>query len=131
MSDVEAELIPPAVEGTKSILRACHANRVRRLVITSSIATIIYPSEKPAGLTNEEVWSDLNHPKMLTYHRSKQLAERAAWDFQAGLPEDERFELVTILPSFIMGPALRTEAAFSVDFCRNLLNGVSTKVLYG
>ena len=41
---------------------------------------------------------------MDAYAMSKTLAEKAAWDFQASLPEAERFEIVTILPCFVMGP---------------------------
>jgi len=57
------------------------------------------------------------------YPKSKLLAEKAAWDFVANLPEAERFELVTILPSKILGPAIRTESSVSSDFCLQLLSG--------
>ena len=40
------------------------------------------------------------------YEKSKVLAEKAAWDFHEGLPEDEKFELVTICPGFVLGPIL-------------------------
>ena len=40
------------------------------------------------------------------YEKSKVLAEKAAWDFFNGLPEDDRFELVTICPGFVLGPIL-------------------------
>ena len=129
-STEESELVTPAVEGTKSIMRACHANGVRRCVITSSCATVIYPFEEPEGLYTEETWSDVRNPKVMAYSKSKILAERAAWDFIAELPEAERFELVTILPSFILGPALRTESSISIDFCRTLLDGVAKEVVY-
>ena len=34
------------------------------------------------------------------------MAERAAWDFIKSLPEEEKFELVTINPAFIIGPSI-------------------------
>ena len=40
------------------------------------------------------------------YEKSKTLAEKAAWDFVDKLPEDEKIEIVTINPSFILGPVL-------------------------
>lgn len=43
---------------------------------------------------------------MWTYYKSKTLAEKAAWEFQQSLPEEERFELVTICPSYVVGPSL-------------------------
>jgi dihydroflavonol-4-reductase len=36
----ENDLITPAVEGTLAVMRACHKFKVKRVVITSSIATI-------------------------------------------------------------------------------------------
>jgi len=36
----ENDLIKPAVNGTVSVMKACHANKVKRIVITSSIAAI-------------------------------------------------------------------------------------------
>ncbi len=37
----EDELILPAVNGTKAVMEACHANKVKRVVITSSVAAVI------------------------------------------------------------------------------------------
>ena len=120
----EAELVTPAVEGTKSIMRACQAAGVRRCVITSSIASVIYATGKASDyVLTEEDWSDTSNPEMGMYPKSKYLAEKAAWDFHASLPEAEKFELVTILPGFVLGPALRTESSVSIDFCRNALTG--------
>ncbi len=55
---------------------------------------------------NEEQWSDV--AACAPYEKSKTLAEKAAWDFLESLPENERFELVIINPSLILGPALIT-----------------------
>lgn len=38
------------------------------------------------------------------YSKSKTLAEKAAWDFQKALPEDEKFDIVCLNPALIMGP---------------------------
>lgn len=46
------------------------------------------------------------------------------------MSEDERFELVIIMPSMILGPALRTESSVSIDFCRKLLTGETTEASY-
>ena len=59
----------------------------------------------------------------MPYHKSKTLAERAAWDFVKALPEQEKFELVTINPGFVMGPCLRKESCTSGDFLKNILEG--------
>lgn len=47
------------------------------------------------------------------YTKSKVQAERAAWDFVNALPEGEKFELVTILPGFIVGPLIHGDGCSS------------------
>ena len=42
----ENTLIKPAVEGTLAAMKACHKNKVERIVITSSVASIAYISDK-------------------------------------------------------------------------------------
>jgi len=101
----ENELIKPAVEGTMAVMRAAKEFGVKRVVITSSIAAI-YPQkpENSKEAYTEKDWADLTVAS--AYEKSKAMAEKAAWDFVAALPENERFEVVTINPSMIMGPAL-------------------------
>ena len=88
----EMELIRPAVEGTKAVLRACKASGVQRLSITSSIAAIYecLNEDKP-DVFNETHWTDVNKPDLGAYTKSKTLAEKAAWEFLEALPESERF----------------------------------------
>lgn len=71
----EAELITPAVEGTRSIMRACKANNIQRCVVTSSIASIIYPADKPTGPISETTWSSTDNANMSVYSKSKLFAE--------------------------------------------------------
>jgi dihydroflavonol-4-reductase len=55
---------------------------------------------------------------------SKTLAERAAWDFNNSLPEAERFEIVTINPSFVIGKPLHCHAGFtSGEIITKLVSG--------
>ena len=101
----ENVLVKPAVEGTLAVMRAAHQHKVKRVVITSSVASIMYKA--PANVKesyNEEDWSDLEICK--AYEKSKTLAEKSAWDFLHALPPSEQFELVTINPSLILGPSL-------------------------
>ena len=60
--------------------------------------------------------------------RAKTLAEKAAWDFLRALPEAEKFELVTILPAFTMGPNLRAEHFASGGWIKNLMTGSMTEI---
>lgn len=96
----EDDLIKPAVEGTMAVLRAAHKHKVKRVVVTSSCAAIFVQSPKNhKELFTEEDWTDVTVAG--AYEKSKTLAERAAWDFVNSLPQEERFELVTINPFLI------------------------------
>jgi nucleoside-diphosphate-sugar epimerase len=102
----EEDIIRPAVQGTYSVMRACHKYKVKRLVITSSVvaANLTKDPTKKHFTTND--WSDLAIAN--AYDKSKTIAERTAWDYLESLPENQRFELVTILPGIILGPNLVT-----------------------
>lgn len=103
----EMELIRPAVEGTKAVLKACKASGVQRLSITSSLVAIYEcVEENTPDVFNETHWTDLNKPGLSAYGKSKTLAEKAAWEFLEALPESERFELTIVNPGFIAGPTL-------------------------
>jgi nucleoside-diphosphate-sugar epimerase len=98
-------LIRPAVEGTLAVMKAAHKHKVKRVVITSSCASImIQKEENSKPVYTEQDWSDVTIAA--PYEKSKTLAERAAWDFLKALPESERFELTIINPGLILGPSL-------------------------
>ena len=108
------------------MLRACKANNVRRLAITSSIAAIrsVRPENWPADNTfDESFWSDTSpeNTTISTYNTSKTLAEKAAWDFRESLPEAERFDIVTLNPALIMGPANQTNDFASGGIVRDMM----------
>ena len=129
----EDELVKPAVDGTMGAMKAAQAAGVRRIVVTSSCAAIMCcaKADRPAAGSayDETYWSNVNRPEgMGAYLKSKTLAEKAAWDFQAALPEDQRFEVATINPSFVMGPPLRTEPATSTGWMKRLMEGTMTTI---
>ena len=88
-------------------MEACKAAGVRRVSVTSSMAAIcsMDASEKPE-VFDESHWSNVDWPGISAYEKSKTLAERAAWDFVAAQPENERIQLTVINPTFIIGPTL-------------------------
>ena len=125
----EEEVVKPAVEGTMSVMHACVAANVKRCVITSSIVSIICMAQqdKPdieTGFYDETCWSNPERPEGLgPYPKSKTLAEKAAWDFQKSLPEDKRFEIVTVCPCFVMGPTLIPGGFYSADYMMKYFDG--------
>lgn len=58
------------------------------------------------------------------YYRSKLMAEKAAWDYWKTLPEEDRFELVTILPGLILGPAIFPNENFSGTVVKMIMMGM-------
>jgi nucleoside-diphosphate-sugar epimerase len=57
------------------------------------------------------------------YLLAKTLAEKAAWDFQKSLKEEERFDLVTICPPYVYGPSLITGDYESGKDCIEYMHG--------
>jgi dihydroflavonol-4-reductase len=100
----EDELIRPAREGALRVLRAARVAGVSRVVMTSSMAAVS-SGRKHDGVHvfDERDWSDLSRP-LGAYEKSKTLAEQAAWEFARG--EGLGLELVTINPTFVLGPSL-------------------------
>lgn len=117
----EQDLVRPAVEGTLRVLRAsAAAGSVVRVVVTSSVAAVAYGGAGPAGrVLTEDDWSVPE--KCAAYQKSKTLAERAAWDFVAGLPAGRRLELVTLNPGFIAGPLSGPDIGTSGEVVGRLL----------
>lgn len=126
-SDDESGLVPPAINGTMAVMKACRAANVRRCVMTSSGLAVMLMAEADLPVDrvfNESHFSNPNRPGGIpAYPKSKVLAERAAWDFVAALPEAEKFELTVICPVFVMGPPLRKEPFSSGNFVKSMMDG--------
>jgi nucleoside-diphosphate-sugar epimerase len=123
MPEDENVLIKPAVEGTLAVVRAAHKHKVKRVVVTSSGLTIsVRKRENHKDMLTEADWSDVEICP--PYDKSKLLAERAAWDYWNGLPADDRFELVVVIPGLIQGPTLITGEFSSMNYMRMLMMGV-------
>jgi len=114
----EDELIVPAREGTLRVLRAAKAAGVKRVVMTSSVAAILYGHDRGGRVFDEEDWTDLTG-NVGAYEKSKTLAERAAWDFVRSEAPD--LEFVTINPGLVLGPILDADYGTSGEVVRKLL----------
>ncbi|RAV98538.1 SDR family oxidoreductase [Pseudochryseolinea flava] len=122
----EDELIVPAKAGTLNILKAAAANGVSRVVMTSSVASIVY-GKKQEDLHhrfNENDWTNASVKGDSTpYFRSKTIAEKAAWEFIKQAPTS--LELVTVLPGAILGPVLEQDFGTSANIVMKMLDGSS------
>lgn len=116
------ELVGPARDGTLRVLRNAAERGVRRVVMTSSVSAMVHGHARDGTKTFAEAdWSVLDG-SISAYDKSKTLAERAAWDFVEHLPEERRFQLVTIEPGFILGPSLDADHGTSNELVRKLAN---------
>lgn len=114
------EVTKEIVDGTLTVLKACEENNVSRLVFTSHYGAITNVDEldRPE-VFDESCWSDLDKESYInSIHKSKTLAEKAAFDFA----KSSTFELVTLCPTLLIGPSLMCPRANnSSDFLRRML----------
>jgi nucleoside-diphosphate-sugar epimerase len=116
----EDELIVPAREGTLRVLRAAVAAGVERVVLTSSLAAVIYGHVRDGSRRfDENDWSKVEG--IPPYEKSKTLAERAAWEFVKSLEPPRRLELAAINPGLVLGPVLEKDTSTSVEAVRKLM----------
>ena len=119
----ENELIRPAVEGTLRALRSAKSAGVKRVILTSSIASV-YGCDLPAGASayDETMWTDVTHPVGSgAYTKSKTLAEKAAWNFVNN--EAPEISLTTINPVLVIGAPLDKNFGSSISLVERVLNG--------
>ena len=114
------DVIRPAVDGTLRVLRAAASAGVQRVVLTSSIAAVLYGVDRRGKVFTEADWSNPDAKHIGTYEKSKTLAERAAWAFVAG-PDARGMQLATINPGLVVGPMLGSEASTSNEAVRKLM----------
>ncbi|KAI7204087.1 NAD(P)-binding protein, partial [Hortaea werneckii] len=111
VTDVQKELLDPAIIGTTGILKSIKksAPSVKRVVITSSFASIInpYKGSWPEHTYTETDWNPITPQQAIEnpangYRASKTFAERAAWDFLE--KEKPNFSIATMCPPLVLGP---------------------------
>merc|ERR1712129_60778 len=77
----ENDFIRPAVEGTKSVIKAAIIHGVKRMVITSTVGAVWFPILDGKTYTAES-WSEIEGNS--AYGKSKTLAEKTAWELVEG-----------------------------------------------
>ncbi len=118
VKDPQKDLIDPAVLGTQNVLETANQTpTVKRVVVTSSCAAIytdaIDSQNAPGGKLTEEIWNTTSSLEYQPYSYSKTLAEKKAWEIAE---KQSQWDLVTINPSFVMGPPLNVKANTSESF---------------
>jgi nucleoside-diphosphate-sugar epimerase len=116
------ELIRPAVEGTERALETALAAGVERIVLTSSMAAIMYGHD-PARVEafTDADWTDLGGRPFNAYVESKTRAERRAWELVDAAGRHDC--LAVINPAGILGPLLDDDPGTSAAMVSTLLTG--------
>lgn len=118
VKDPQKDLIDPAVKGTANVLNtAKEVASVKRIVLTSSVAAIYTDATDcaaaPNGTLTEELWNTTASLDYQPYYYSKTLAEKKAWEIEK---TQQQWDLVTINPSFVLGPMLNPTGTTSESF---------------
>ena len=110
VKDPDAQLVRPALEGTRNVLESVNASpSVKRVVLTSSVVAICGDNIDMRGKDSftEDDWNTTSSIDHQPYPYSKTVAEKEAWSMQAG---QDRWDLVTIHPGLVLGPSLTTSS---------------------
>ncbi|XP_022841510.1 cinnamoyl-CoA reductase 1-like [Olea europaea var. sylvestris] len=122
VTDDPEQMVEPAVNGAKNVIRAAAEAKVRRVVLTSSIGAVYMdPNRAPEQVVDETCWSDLEFCKNTKnwYCYGKAVAEQAAWDMAKELGVD----MVAINPVLVLGPLLQPTINASVLHVLKYLTG--------
>ncbi|KZV77838.1 NAD(P)-binding protein, partial [Exidia glandulosa HHB12029] len=132
VQDPKKDMLDPAVNGTRGLLESVkqHAPSVKRVVITSSFASILNADKLsppwPGKVYSEDDWNPITWEKALTdpsntYRGSKTFAEKAGWDFVK--TEKPNFDLVTLCPPMVFGPIINDQTLASLNTSNQRING--------
>ncbi|KAF6174175.1 hypothetical protein GIB67_033707 [Kingdonia uniflora] len=112
MPNPEVEMIEPAVTGTLNVLKACSETSGKRVVVVSSVAAVLVnPSWPRDHVKDEACWSDKEYCRatMNWYYLAKTTAESDALEYA----KENKLDVVTVCPSFVIGPMLQSTANLS------------------
>ncbi|MDG9668589.1 NAD-dependent epimerase/dehydratase family protein [Hahella sp. CR1] len=90
------EIVEPALQGAENVFKAAHKHGVKRVVYTSSVASIGF-SYDPHALRSGEDWND---DAQNAYYVAKTRSEKAAQK----LAREYDIHLVVICPAIVLGP---------------------------
>ncbi|MDC0100210.1 NAD-dependent epimerase/dehydratase family protein [Crocinitomicaceae bacterium] len=113
IKDPQKDLVDPAKKGTKNVLGSANKTEsVKRVVVTSSCAAIygdgVDVLEMPNQELTEDLWNTSSSLDHQPYSFSKTVAEKEAWEVNKA---QDRWDLVTINPSFVLGPGINPHAS--------------------
>ena len=126
----EKEIVELAVKGATAVMNSAIKHKIKAVIMTSGITTVINYEAKDKVL-NKEDWPDIS--KLQPYYiKAKSLSERIAWEIYN--VAEVRPRLVVIIPAYILGPTILKMPFFSGNAIMSALNGTlkdTLKLYYG
>ena len=126
IKDGQKQLVDPALKGTENVLNSVNETEsVKRIVLTSSVVAIMGDASEAQGYPNklvtEDHWNQTSSVDHQPYAYSKTVAEKRAWEMEEA---QSHWDMVTIHPSFVLGPSLsgRLDSA-SQGFIKQMIGG--------
>ena len=122
----DAPLIQAGSEGTTNVLKAAYAAKVKRVVVTCSIASIFMRTEANHKSDYDE--SDWSNPEMCLniHHKITYNKELAVWKFIKEQPKnpDYQLEAVALILGMCQGPTIVSDHSFTTaEFIEQTLMG--------
>lgn len=120
------KLVKDVVNGMNAILNACLKFKIKKLIVTSSCGTIngnaFRGNKNPNYSENDFALQE--DKKLQGYILSKCLQEDCCIKWREANKDVEGLtEIITLHPSFIVGPVLNSLASSSVEGIQKLVNG--------
>jgi dihydroflavonol-4-reductase len=119
----ESVYIKPAVEGTRRALEAAKKAGIKRVVLTSSMVSMLGDADKSMDV-NANSWTNVEAKNVSAYAKSKTLAEKYAWEFIKNQDGNSPMELVVVNPGPVFGPTLSGNLdGTSMNMFKQMING--------
>ena len=119
----ENQYIRPAVDGTMRALKAAKSAGIKRVVLTSSMVSMLENADKSIKV-NSESWTNVKAKNVSAYAKSKTLAEQAAWDFINAQQDTPKMEFAVVNPGPVFGPSLSGDlTGASMSMFTNMIQG--------
>ncbi|XP_057435471.1 vestitone reductase-like [Lotus japonicus] len=130
VNEPEEVVTKRTVDGALGILKACvNSKTVKRVVYTSSGSAASFSGKDGGDALDESYWSDVDllrkvKPFGWSYAVSKTLAEKAVLEFG----EKHGLEVVTLIPTFVVGPWVCPKLPDSVERALVLVLGKKEQI---
>ncbi len=124
----DENMVTAAVDGTKRVLSAAKSAKIKKVVLTSSLAAVTGCDGEEREF-NESDWTNPDDPRIDSYTKSKVCAELEAWKFVDSAEHDDIFKLIVLIPSAVCGPMLTEDIGTSNQFILKLIDGSTNGIV--